>query len=357
MDEATAARVDLVIDFSAYADRIGVDSDATLAEVHRAHVFAIPFENLDPHRGVPVSLEAEDVERKLVAEQRGGYCFEQNLLLASALRELGHEVEPMLAWVRAGAPPGTLRPRSHLVLRVEDGTEAWLADVGFGLGTPIEPIPFAVGVEVEQLGWRFRLVEDDREIVLQSCDGGAWADVYGFVPEPVPQVDIETSNWFTSTSPRTCADGPDADLDGGDAGGARRGSGAARRAVRAPGIRAPRRRARRAVGLTDGRPRLITDESLRLGLDTHSRAREPEMCRVRGHDRRVRAGRRPHRFPCPPDLAGGRSVGGGHRRGGVPQRLCADAPRQPPGAVLRVFISSMRRARRVRGGCERNALI
>jgi N-hydroxyarylamine O-acetyltransferase len=203
MAQATAARVDLVIDFSAYADRIGVDSDATLAEVHRAHVFAIPFENLDPHRGVPVSLEAEDVERKLVAEQRGGYCFEQNLLLASALRELGHEVEPMLARVRAGAPPGTLRPRSHLVLRVEDGTDAWLADVGFGLGTPIEPIPFAVGVEVEQLGWRFRLVEDDREIVLQSCDGGAWADVYGFVPEPVPQVDIETSNWFTSTSPRS----------------------------------------------------------------------------------------------------------------------------------------------------------
>ena len=28
-----------------------------------------------------------------------------------------------------------------------------------------------------------------------------WADVYGFVPEPVPFVDIETSNWFTCTHP------------------------------------------------------------------------------------------------------------------------------------------------------------
>jgi arylamine N-acetyltransferase len=27
--------------------------------------------------------------------------------------------------------------------------------------------------------------------------------MYGFVPEPVPLVDVETSNWFTSTHPRS----------------------------------------------------------------------------------------------------------------------------------------------------------
>jgi N-hydroxyarylamine O-acetyltransferase len=192
-----------VIDFGAYARRLGLGTNPTVADVHRAHVFTIPFENLDPHRGVPVSLEAEHLEHKLVAQERGGYCFEQNLLLASALRELGHEAEPMLARVRAGAPPGTLRPRSHLVLRVRDGSDTWLADVGFGLGTLTEPIPFAAGVEAEQLGWRFRLVEDDRELVLQTDNEGTWIDVYGFVPEPVPPVDIETSNWFTSTHPRS----------------------------------------------------------------------------------------------------------------------------------------------------------
>jgi len=36
------------------------------------------------HRGIPVSLEQADLERKLVASRRGGYCFEHNLLLASA---------------------------------------------------------------------------------------------------------------------------------------------------------------------------------------------------------------------------------------------------------------------------------
>jgi N-hydroxyarylamine O-acetyltransferase len=192
-----------VIDFDAYARRIGVGSNPSVTELHHRHVIAIPFENLDPHRGVPVSLEPEQLERKLVRERRGGYCFEQNLLLASALTTLGCEVEPMLARVRSGGPPEAVRPRSHLVLRVRDAGETLLADVGFGLGTLIEPIPFAVGAEAEQLGWHFRLVEDGPELVLQTKQDGDWVDAYGFVPEPVPPVDIETSNWFTSTFPRS----------------------------------------------------------------------------------------------------------------------------------------------------------
>ena len=52
---------------------------------------------------MPVSLEVEDLERKLVTERRGGYCFEQNLLLKAALEALGAEVEMFLARVRVGA--------------------------------------------------------------------------------------------------------------------------------------------------------------------------------------------------------------------------------------------------------------
>ncbi len=87
-----------MLDFDAYLERIGLSAGErpTLHEVHRAHATSIPFENLDPHRGIPVSLAEEDLERKLVRERRGGYCFEQNLLLASALEQLGLEVEPIL---------------------------------------------------------------------------------------------------------------------------------------------------------------------------------------------------------------------------------------------------------------------
>jgi N-hydroxyarylamine O-acetyltransferase len=192
-----------MFDLDAYLARIGLTGRPDLAELHRAHVAAIPFENLDPHNGIPVSLEIEDLQRKLLTERRGGYCFEQNLLLKAALEALGAEVDLMLARVRAGALPGTLRPRTHLVLRVQTEGSSWHADVGFGLGTLLEPVPFGPGDVHEQAGWRYRVVEDGEELVLQIADGADWTDLYGFIPQPVPLVDAEVSNWFASSNPRS----------------------------------------------------------------------------------------------------------------------------------------------------------
>jgi len=192
-----------LFDLDAYLERIGLGGRPGIAEIHRAHVSSIPFENLDPRRGVPVSLTPEDLQRKLVDERRGGYCFEQNLLLKGALEALGAEVEPLLARVRLGAQPGITRPRSHLLLRVELDGQRWHADAGFGMGTPLEPLPYGPGAEHDQAGWRFRVVRDGPELVLQRAGGEGWADMYGFLPEAVPLVDVETSNWFTSTHPRS----------------------------------------------------------------------------------------------------------------------------------------------------------
>jgi len=192
-----------VLDLDAYLDRIGLQGRPSLAEVHRAHAAAIPFENLDPQRGVPVSLAPADVERKLVGERRGGYCFEHNLLLKAAYEALGAQVDLLLARVRWGAPPGSVRPRSHLVLRVHAHGAMWHADVGFGSGTLFEPIPFGAGGEYVQSGWRYRVARDGPELVLQLAVGDEWRDQYGFVPETVPAIDVEVNNWFTATHPRS----------------------------------------------------------------------------------------------------------------------------------------------------------
>jgi N-hydroxyarylamine O-acetyltransferase len=193
-----------MLDLDAYLARIGARGRPDLDQLHRSHVTAVPFENLDPRRGIPVSLELDDLERKLVTNRRGGYCFEQNLLLKASLEGLGADVEMYLARVRVGSPHGTARPRTHLLLGVQADGRLWHADVGFGHGTLREPIPFGPGGEYEQAGWRHRVVEDGRELVLQSIDHtGEWVDLYGFVPEPVPLIDVVTSNWYTSTYPRS----------------------------------------------------------------------------------------------------------------------------------------------------------
>ncbi len=95
-----------------------------------------------------------------------------------------------------------VRPRSHLVLRVRENGASRHADVGFTRGI-LEPIPFGPGPAREQSGWSFRIIEDGPELVLQKLAGDSWVDLYGFLPQPVPFIDVETSNWWTSTHPRS----------------------------------------------------------------------------------------------------------------------------------------------------------
>jgi N-hydroxyarylamine O-acetyltransferase len=192
-----------MLDLDAYLERVGLNGRPSIGQVQRAHLSSIPFENLDPHQGLPVSLAVEDLERKLVTERRGGYCFEQNLLLKAALEALGAEVDMFLARMRLGEKPGVVRPRTHLVLRVRENGASWHADVGLGARGILEPIPFGPGPTREQSGWSFRVVNDGSELVLQQLAVDEWTDLYGFLPRPVPLVDVETSNWWASTHPRS----------------------------------------------------------------------------------------------------------------------------------------------------------
>ena len=91
-----------------YLNRIGLKHAAqplkadlsTLALVMAAHSRAIAFENIDVVRGKTISMARDDVEKKLVDDLRGGYCWEQNTLLSMALEELGFDVVPLLCRVR-----------------------------------------------------------------------------------------------------------------------------------------------------------------------------------------------------------------------------------------------------------------
>ena len=62
-------------------------------------------------------------------------------------------------------------------------------------------MPFEVGAETNQSGRLYRLVEDGPELVLQVFQDDGWTDIYGFIPEPVPFINVEVSNWYTATHP------------------------------------------------------------------------------------------------------------------------------------------------------------
>lgn len=118
----------------AYLARLGLPrperADVTaLAALQRAHLGAVPFENLSVHLGEPIVLEPGALFEKIVTGGRGGFCYELNGLFAELLRALGYRVTLLAGRVFQGERMGP--PFDHMALRV-DLDEPWLADVGFG---------------------------------------------------------------------------------------------------------------------------------------------------------------------------------------------------------------------------------
>jgi N-hydroxyarylamine O-acetyltransferase len=194
------------VNLDAYLHRIGYSgpvtpSAATLEQIHLAHATRIPFENLDILLGRPILLDPEHVERKLVQDRRGGYCFEQNLLFADALEAIGFRVTRLMARVRYRTT--AVLPRTHMVLLVDVDDGRRIADVGFGAEGLLLPVPFGTGAESRQYLWTYRVVDDSSRFVMQSLRCGSWIDMYAFTLEPQEQVDYELANYFTSTHPQS----------------------------------------------------------------------------------------------------------------------------------------------------------
>lgn len=172
----------------------------TLAALHLAHVSHIPFENLDVLLGRPIRLDLDALQAKLVDGRRGGYCFEQNALLAAALEAVGFRVERLAARVRFRAT--SVLPRTHMLLRVVVGEESWIADVGFGAGGLLVPLPFRHDVASRQFAWSFRLTaEPGGYHVLQTLTPAGWLDLYVFTLEPQHPADYEMANHYVATHP------------------------------------------------------------------------------------------------------------------------------------------------------------
>src|SRR5438552_14153171 len=92
-------------DLDAYLRRIEYGGElrpsaGALQALHAAHATHIPFENLDILLGRPILIDVGSVQNKLVTLRRGGYCFEQNLLFATAVEALGFAVTKLAARVR-----------------------------------------------------------------------------------------------------------------------------------------------------------------------------------------------------------------------------------------------------------------
>lgn len=196
------------MDIQAYFDRIGYTGDNdptldTLRRIHRAHLMAIPFENLNIHIPRPIILDEDALFEKMVVQGRGGFCFEQNGFFHAVLKQLGFDVVRLEANVHnEGNDFGV--PMNHMCLLVTIDGIRYLADVGFGTSF-IEPLETDnPDIQVQDVG-RFRIsIEGDTAYYyLQEIGENEMSLGYRFFFEPHELSDYAAACHYMQTSPKT----------------------------------------------------------------------------------------------------------------------------------------------------------
>ncbi|HEX5691268.1 MAG TPA: arylamine N-acetyltransferase [Roseiflexaceae bacterium] len=198
-----------MIDLHAYFDRIdyhGVvePTGAVLCALHRAHLLAVPFENLSIGWGQPIVLEPNALFDKIVHQRRGGFCYELNGVFAELLRAIGFEVTLPSAGV-ARADGGFGPDFDHLALLIQEpkAPQAWLVDVGFG-DSFREPLRFVEGQEHHEGERAYRVVRTGEHHVLEQRDGdGEWQSQYRFTLQPRQFAEFADMCHFHQTSPES----------------------------------------------------------------------------------------------------------------------------------------------------------
>jgi N-hydroxyarylamine O-acetyltransferase len=190
------------MNLAAYFERVGFRGNArpdlpTLEALHRAHLHAAPFENLDVQLQRSLGLDVAASYEKIVLRRRGGWCYEMNGLMGWVLEQIGFEV------VRVSA--GVMRERvgdaqlgNHLCLLVQL-EQPYLVDVGFG-GSLAAPIPLR-GLERVDAPYRISLGEADAGYwrFTERAQGAPFS--FDFRPAPADEVLLAARCSVLQTAP------------------------------------------------------------------------------------------------------------------------------------------------------------
>jgi N-hydroxyarylamine O-acetyltransferase len=190
----------------AYLRRIAYDgprepSASVLRDLHRQHLYTVPFENLDIALGIPIHLHLDELFDKIVKRKRGGFCYELNGLFCELLKQLGFRVDMLSARVHR-ADGSFSREFDHMLLQVML-EESWVADVGFGDSSP-DPVPMRSAHAHSDEARQFSVVAATGalDLVRRQSDGSYVPD-YCFTLTPRRLRDFAEMCQFHQTSPES----------------------------------------------------------------------------------------------------------------------------------------------------------
>jgi N-hydroxyarylamine O-acetyltransferase len=170
------------IDVESYLERINYrdeinNSVEVLTNLQHAHLFNVPFENLDIDLGRKIELfNSYD---KIVNHRRGGFCYELNGTFFQLLKVMGFDVKLISARVRnKNEEFGPEYDHMAIIATIQDAK--YLVDVGFGDFT-YSPLRIEMSLLQSDRAGTFMIKQHDNEyLVVGKLHEGNFMPAYIF---------------------------------------------------------------------------------------------------------------------------------------------------------------------------------
>jgi N-hydroxyarylamine O-acetyltransferase len=173
---------------------------AFLNDISQRHAAQFAFSSVGPMLGDELPLDFKSLYQRIVANRRGGYCFEQNGLMYELLKELGFSVHLYLGRViyNQDIHPGL----THRITLVEIDGSRYIVDVGFGPLGPAQAVSMS-GKESTQ-GFRVFRIAQHRpgEFHMQTFKDGEFYSLYKFELARYGQADCEVGHFYSHQHPQ-----------------------------------------------------------------------------------------------------------------------------------------------------------
>lgn len=187
-----------------YLARLGFDAPPeptleTLRTLQLRHTCTVTFETISTLLRRPVPIDLPSLEKKILEDGRGGYCYELNLLFLALLREVGFEARGITGRVVMGGPENAWTARTHLLILVSVNDVRYVVDVGFGRMVPTTPLRLDDESAQATPHEFFRLTQHAGQYTLRAQINGVWRAMYHFDLQIQQTVDFEIGNWYVST--------------------------------------------------------------------------------------------------------------------------------------------------------------
>ncbi len=163
----------------------------------KKHLQALYFCNIPVLLGKDISLELDEIVKKMVDEKKGGYCFEHNKLIYEALRYFGFEVQALFGRVLNNQNVDV--PKTHRFTLLTFEGKKYLVDVGFSFMSPSSAIKFSK-IPTKTIFERDYIIKkidaNNFELAMVRQDG--LYTLYSFDLAKYNERDFEMGNFYSS---------------------------------------------------------------------------------------------------------------------------------------------------------------